>query len=205
MTRWWLPFLWLVVLLLAVACGGGGEEVPAAPTTPPPDTGRPTPVVLNTPEPTPIITDGQFEAPTKGYSIRIPEDWIARPNVLPTATSSTDVFFAPEDESPVRTNIAVTCEQAEEGTSLEQYINRKRVLVTAVTGHAPQIDEGRVSGRDALVITFSLERQPAVDKIEVLFLEEERIWTVALSVPGGERESYRPVFEEFLASFQLLR
>jgi len=204
MAKWWLPFLWLAALLLAVACGGGSGEAPATPTALPPDTGSPSPAVTMTPEATPIISDGQFEAPSKGYSVQIPEGWIVRPNLIPTTTSSTDVFFAPEDESAVRPNIAVTCEKVEEGTDLQQYVAQKRELLAVITGHTPEGEKREVSGGEATLFTYSLTKEPAVDKIEAYFQGKDCIWTVALAVPGGQRETYRPLFEEFLSSIQLL-
>jgi hypothetical protein len=204
MAKWWLPLLWLAALLLAVGCGGGGEKAPTTPTTPPADTPGPTPVVTMTPEPTPMITNGRFEAPTKGYGVQIPENWIARPNLFPTTTSSTDVFFAPVDESPVRPNIAVTCEEASAGTSLGQYVGQRREVVAVVTGHTPQEEEREVSGLKATVFTYSLTKAPAVDKVEVYFQGKGCIWAVALAVPGGQGGTYGPAFEDFLSSFQLL-
>jgi hypothetical protein len=205
MARWWVPFLWLAALTLAVACGGGGAKAPATATAPPAETGGSTPAVTMTPEITPIVSDGQFKAPAKGYGVQIPEGWIARPNFMPTTTSSTDVFFAPVDESPVRPNIAVTCEQVEQGTSLEQYIGQKREIATVTTGHTPEAEKREVSGGEATLLTYSLTKEPVVDKVEAYFQGKDCIWTVALAVPGGQRETYRPTFQAFLSSFQLLQ
>ena len=167
--------------------------------------GQPTPVLPVTPEPTPIITGNQFEAPTKGYKVLIPEGWIARPNFFPTASSTTDVFFGPEEAgSKVRTNIGVTCEQTEEGTSFDQYVAEKRELLAAVTGRTPETQSIEVSGREAAVMTYSLERDPAVDKVDAVFAGDRCVWTVALTVAGGQVEAQRPLFDQFLGSFQLL-
>ena len=199
----WLGFLWVAVLVLAVSCGGDDDVTPATPAGSP--VGQPTPVLPVTPEPTPIITGNQFEAPTKGYKVLIPEGWVARPNFFPTATSTTDVFFGPEEaDSEVRTNIGVTCEQTEEGTSFEQYVAEKRELLAAVTGRTPETQSTQVSGREAAVMAYSLEREPPVDKIDAVFAGDRCVWTVALTVTSGQVEALSPLFDEFLGSFQLL-
>jgi hypothetical protein len=204
MVRWWLSSVCLLGLWLAAACGGGGEEGSPTAAAPSPGAGRPTPVLQRTPEATPIIIDGDFRAPTKGYGVHIPDGWIARPNLLPTATSISDVFFAPEEEGPVRTNIAVTCETVDGGMTLKQYVDQHRELVAVVTGQTPEVEEAQVAGVEAARLAYALEKEPAVDKLETVFAGKDCIWVVSLTAPLGQGATERTVFDEFVSSFTFL-
>jgi hypothetical protein len=43
-----------------------------------------------------------------------------------------------------------------------------------------------------------------MDKRDIVFVNEEYGWVISLTAPGGQRASYAPLLEQFLASFQLL-
>lgn len=200
MARWWLPFLWLSVLLLAVNCGGGEE----APTGSTPDAGRLTPELQGTAEPTPIIIDGQFEAPAKGYAVQVPDGWTVHPNFLPSPFA-TDAFFAPSGGDGVRPNIAVVCEQLLEGTTLSEHFGVKTEIVRRIANVEPDVSSRQVAGLEALVARYGREdADPPLHKTEVVFISEGCGWSVSLTVPLGREAEYEPVLEDFLASFRLL-
>jgi len=62
-----------------------------------------------------------------------------------------------------------------------------------------------VSGIRAFAIDYwtSGDSTP-MDKRDIVFVNEEYGWVISLTAPGGQRASYAPLLEQFLASFQLL-
>ena len=206
MAKCWLPILWLVILCLAVACGDGGKE-PATSTSPPPGTPQPTAVLQGTPRPTPIIVDGRLESPAMGYSVHIPEGWNAFPSYLPGPGFSIDAFFAPDLVEGVQPNIAVTCDQIPEGTTLtlKEYSDAKLQVARGVAQVEPDVSSGEVGGQEAVVARYKREKlEPAVEKTDVFFVTPKCGWTIALTVPLGHGSDYQGLFEEFLGSFRLL-
>ena len=203
MAKRWLAFLWLAVLLLAVGCGGG-DEAPAVPTGATPEVGSPTPPSERTAVPTPIITDGRLEDPAKGYSVQIPDGWVAHPDFVP-APLSTDAFFAPNGTEGVQPNIAVLCEELPEGTTLTDLFDAKTEIVRRVAGVEPDVSTRQVGGMEAMVARYGRENaNPPLHKTDVVFVSERCGWSVSLTVPFGQEAEYEPLFERFLASFTLL-
>jgi hypothetical protein len=201
MTRWLLVLEVVVLMAAAVSCGGGAKE--ATPTAEEPSPlARPTLAPI---EGTPTITDNRYEFPALGYSVSFPQGWTARPSALRTSTRNIDVFFAPAEEgAAVQPNIAVTCESPLEGTPLDGYVEEKRQIVTQVSGKEPVTERRKVSGLDAVVLVYTPGKNPPLlDKTEALFLTDRCIWSIAITVPQGERANYQALFDEFLASFQL--
>ena len=203
MAKRWLAFLWLAVLLLAVGCGGG-DEAPAAPTGATSEVGSPTPPSERTAVPTPIITNGRFEDPAKGYSVQIPDGWAAHPNFVP-APLLTDAFFAPNGTEGVQPNIAVLCEELPEGRTLTEHFDAKTEIVRRVAGVEPDVSTRQVGGMEVMVASYGRENSnPPLHKTEVVFVSERCGWSVSLTVPFGQEGEYEPLFERFLASFTLL-
>jgi hypothetical protein len=186
--------------LTLTACAGGGEEIAEPAITAPPASPATTPRAS-----TPTITDNLFEFQDKGYSVRFPEGWTPLPDFLPGPPLSVDAFFGPEEVKGIQPNIAVTCEQLTKRLTLKEYFDAKVDVVKQVTKAEPEITSGEVSGREALVLRFARqEKQPPLEKTEVVFVTETCGWSIALTVPYSERTSYYGLFEQFLESFRLL-
>jgi hypothetical protein len=201
--RYWQVVVLAVVSFAVSACGGGGEEGAATPSVTP--GARLTPFVLGTPASTPIITDGKFEFPARGYAVTMPSGWSAHPNLSPGAGLSADGFLAPTEVEGVQPNISVSCESAVAGMSLEDYSKAKLGLVESVSGARPDARSTKVAGQDALEADYSVEdKPPAVDKTIVFFVTDRCGWTITLTVPLGQRAAYRSTLDDFLASFRLL-
>ncbi|MGB6895333.1 MAG: hypothetical protein WBF37_05245 [Dehalococcoidia bacterium] len=200
MMRYWLASI-LGLCLLTVACQGeDGEPANGGAVTP-----LPTSLALPTAAGTPIITDSQFDFPDKGYSVRIPDGWSPRPNLVGTAALTVDGFFSPSEEAGIQPNISVVCEAILEGTTLEAYFESKRDLVKRVTGAEPEVIRTEVSGQQAFAMEYTpTKREPLADRRDVVFVNERCGWTISLVVPQGQRSTYEATLNEFIASFRLL-
>jgi len=197
MTRNSLLALLAFLSVALAACGGGGEE--AGPTA------GPTTAAQGTPMSTPIISDGQFEFPDKGYSVRFPDGWTPVANFLPGPDFSVDAFFAPEEVNGLQPNMAVNCEQLQQGTDLNEYFNAKVNVVKQVTKVEPEVGSRQVDGQDAKFYRFTRQdTDPPIEKTEVFLVTEKCGWDISLTAPLENPASYRTLFDEFLDSFRLL-
>jgi hypothetical protein len=201
MTRYSLLALLAFLSVALTACGGGGGEAKETPIT-----GQATSAAPATPMSTPIVADNLFEFPDRGYSVRFPEGWTPMPNFLPGPGFSVDVFFAPQETEGVQPNIAVTCEQVDEGKNLKDYVNAKVDIVKNIAHVEPEVSPREVSGQEAMMSRYARETNvdSPFEKTEVFFITERCGWIIALTAPYNERASYHDLFDEFVDSFRLL-
>jgi hypothetical protein len=190
-----------VLLGLAACGGGGGDEEAATPAT----TAEPASTPAGTTVPGFTVTGNLFESQTNGYKVRFPEGWTAKGDFVPASTFSIDAFFAPDVVGDVQPNIAVTCEQVPEGTTLEEYFDAKMDVVREVTQVEPEVSSREVAGEEASVSAYKREdAEPALEKTEVYFVNARCGWNVSLTVPLDRGSEYQSLFEEFLASLELV-
>lgn len=197
-----LPLLALASFVLLVACEGSEEETDVAPS--------PTPVAARTTVPPTPVVEGDIVVSTAfGYRARIPDGWTVQGNFLTSEIGGGDAFFAPGDETAnensLKTNIAVVCEVPRQGEQLESFVTAKADLLRALNRQdLVQTARPPVAGREARQLQYRLEREPlALEKVEVYFLSNRCSWSISLTTTPGELETYRPIFEDFLRSFQV--
>jgi hypothetical protein len=201
MTRHWLATMVVLLALGLAACGGGGA-------------GEPTPGAAETPAPTAegtagaegyTITDSLFESQKNGYQARFPEGWTPRPDLVTTPGLTVDAFFGANEVEGVQPNVAVTCEELAEGTTLEDYFNGKMDIVKRVAKVEPEVSSRDVAGEKAMVAYYRREQVEApFEKTEVYLINERCGWDISLTVPLNHGAEYQGPFEEFLDSFQFL-
>lgn len=202
MNRFWLAIILTFLGLGLVACGGGGGDEEAAT---PGATAPPTSPAAATPGEGFTISDSLFESEDLGYRVQFPEGWTPRPDFVPAATFSTDAFFAPDVIEEVQPNIAVTCDQLPEGTTLEEYFEVKMEIVRQNVGVEPEVGTRELAGEEARTSRYRREEvEPPLEKAEAFFLTERCGWNISLTAPLGRADEYEDVFEEFLDSFSLL-
>lgn len=194
----------VAVALVGVACGGD-EETQPEPTAPPTEQVAPTREARPPPgpAPTPAVTEGRFEFPEHGYAAAIPEGWTPSFNLVIGPPVTTDAFFGTQEDE-VQPNISVTCETLEPDMSLETYLEIKLLLVEELMGITPEPQPFQVAGRDAFIFQYSRTNPPFVDRTEVVLVNERCGWSMAINVPQGQGESFRPIFDAFISSVQLL-
>ncbi len=190
-------------LLLATACGGGEDEEGIPRTTCKPAQ----PVVFSTPTDLPEGL-AEYGSPERGYRVRYPSDWISQPNQLSLYNIGGDAFISSEPGEQIKPNLSASCETLPVGTTSKEFLDSKLYVLETLRGERPQItEELEVDGKEAFAIEYTIRREDTpepltAEKIEVLFADELGGWTLALAVPEGMLETYRPIFDDFVASFQ---
>lgn len=201
MKRFWVAVILAFLGLGLVACGGGGDDEEAAT----PDSTAPSASPGATPGEGFTITDSLFESEDLGYRVQFPEGWTPRPDFVPVATFSTDVFFAPDIIDDIQPNIAVVCDQLQEGTTLDEYFDAKMEVARQVVGVEPEVGTRELAGEEARTSRYTREEaEPPLEKAEVFFLTERCGWVISLTAPPGRAAEYEDLFEEFLDSFTLV-
>ncbi len=192
----------------AMACGGGGGK--SATATP---SGSETAAPRPTPFATPLVVGNRVTS-LKGYTATFPAGWRFHPNFINTVDGTIDAYFEPAASGPgtplaqAQANIAVQCEVvrtlappeflADAETRTSRLPQNKDVVVSSM----------KVSGVDATVLAYRFEsaqdqNSPKVDKHDIIFSNAKCDWTITLSAPAGQFDTYRPMFDSFLNAFQL--
>jgi hypothetical protein len=198
----------LLLWLLAFQGDGGGDDENPTPTGVPRTTCKPAEeVIAATPADLPAGM-AQYTSPERGYSVRYPSDWSAQPNTIAVQNMAGDAFFTTGTATQVKPNLAVACETIPIGTTSQQFVDAKLEVLQQVLGQRPEIEDTlTVNGREASQVSYSIEKvqtpEPLkVQKIEVFFADDLGGWTIALTVPQGEIDTYLAVFEAFVQSFR---
>jgi hypothetical protein len=187
--------------VLATACGGG-EDGDGTPRT----TCRPAQaVVFGTPADLPEGL-AEYQSSERGYLVRYPSDWGVEE--VGTQNITGEAFISPEPGEQLKPNLSATCETVPIGTTSKEFLDSKLEVIEMLRGERPQITaELEVDGREAFAIEYIIVREGTpeplrAEKIEVFFADELGGWTLALAAPEGMLETYRPIFDDFVASFQ---
>ena len=195
----------------AMACGGGGGQAPTPEATlvsgtVVPGTAVVSTVVPNTPFPQPTITGNHVEYPSKGYGVEFPQGWTVDSNVLTYAGVTADAFFAPEEIAGVQPSISVSREDLSEALSPETYQQEKVKTAQAIGAEGLDVQGGTtVAGREASILNYSLTRDSVrLEKRDVIFVGGGHGWVITLTIPAGQGETFYPLFDAFLGSFELL-
>jgi hypothetical protein len=195
----------------AVACGGGGGQAPTPEVTlvsgtVVPGTAAVSTVVSNTPFPLPTITGNRVESTSKGYSVEFPQGWTADSNVLTYGGVTADAFFAPEEVAGVQASISVSREDLSEVLSPETYLQEKVKTAQAIGAEGLDVKGGStVAGREASILNYGLTRDSVrLEKRDVIFVGGGHGWVITLTIPAGQGETFYPLFDAFLGSFELL-
>ena len=62
-----------------------------------------------------------------------------------------------------------------------------------------------VAGREASILNYGLTRDSVrLEKRDVIFVGGGHGWVITLTVPAGQGETFYPLFDAFLGSFELL-
>ena len=201
--RFLAGLLVLLVLVASQGCGGGGRSTEGTPTAglTPVGTAAPTAVA------TAVIEDHTIRSPL-GYRATFPDGWQAIPNFASAPGASQDAFFSPVEagEEQAKPNIAVTCRPGLRGQDVASFADDS---IKALEQLGRQMDTAAetisVAGVDAVRVEYSLTFQTtALEKIDVLLVAGPCAWTLSLTAPKGERETYRPAFDDFVNSFQVM-
>lgn len=195
-----------VTALVMVACdGGGGSATPAADA--PRTTCKPAlPPVFPTAENLPADLK-EYQSPERGYTVRYPADWQARPNMVAYQNIAGDTFFSPAPIGDVRPNVTVTCETIPVGTDSRTFVDAKREVLNQLLGTSPSTAETlQIDGKDAFAWEYKMTThgtpQPQVlDKVEALFADDRGGWVIGLLVPEGQIGPYEAVFKAVIDSF----
>ena len=211
---WRLAFIVTIAAIAglgAVACGGGGGQAPTPKATlvtgtVVPGTAVVSTVVPNTPIPEPTITGNHVEDPSKGYGVEFPQGWTVDSNVLTYAGVTADAFFAPEEIAGVQPSISVSREDLSEVLSPEIYLEEKVKTAQAIGAEGLDVKGGStVAGRDASILNYGLTRDSIrLEKRDVVFVGGGHGWVITLTIPAGQGETFYPLFDAFLGSFELL-
>ncbi|MDI6858261.1 MAG: hypothetical protein QME71_08120 [Dehalococcoidia bacterium] len=198
-----LALMLIAPLLVFGACGDdsdGGQTVERT-------TCRPaTPI---TPQPSGDLPEGfkEYQSPERAYRAKYPEAWEVEPNGVSVQNIAGDIFYAPEAQGDVKPNISVSCETVPIGTTTQQFFDAKSEVIERIVGVRPGLERTlTLDGKEGFVVEYPVvkERTPEpvqIDKIEVFFADDLGGWTIALVVPQGTLEQYRPLFDDFLTSF----
>jgi hypothetical protein len=189
--------------LLAGACGdddngNGGDG------TPEPGDG-PTQIGRSTPFPSPQVT-GNSIVSAIGYTATFPEGWTVRPNFLQPRDAVVDAFFEPVENAAVQANISVECVldvSASPEENLQAEVENAKRLNANVQESTTQ-----VNGQQATVLSYIQEQQsqpgtPKLDKQDILFSTDKCHWTITSVIGEGQRGTYQPAFDAFVASFRI--
>jgi hypothetical protein len=183
----------------------GSEGVAVSPTV------RPGP----TPFPTPELTGGVYTFPLKGYSIRPPGGWQARPNAVfdPVGnTFASDAFFSPDTIDGVQPNITVQCmKPRSDQASTQAFRDGWRQYVHQIVNEDVTPTEETLAGRQAYRFSYTqplpenanTNEAKAVQKLDVLLVEGSCRWMFSLTAPTGST-SLDDVFGQALASVKFL-
>lgn len=200
-----------LLMLAAAACGGDDSG---------PDT-NPTPGItvvsqssqvasLVTPFPTPILSDNAIDSSnSKGYSATFPAGWTFYPNRIQTRDASVDVIFEPLiPGAKAQASIAINC-VVQKAESAEEHVIAESTKVARIgTNRDIRESERQIAGRTAKVISYVFsspneDNIPPLDKQDVIFSNDRCDWIITTVTPEGQRPTYQPQFDAFLASFQL--
>lgn len=209
---------------LLAACGGSSKPsststraastntAGAATATASTVAGTPRPGVF----PTPAVADGVYTFADKGYAIRPPDGWQARPNLVFDQAGSrfpADAFFAPGPAGGAQANIVSQCmkPRAEQATTdafrdaWKQYIQQvAKVDATA----EPATVAGKPAWRFAYTQPLPENTAPgdpkAVGKVDVLLVNGDCRWMFTLTSPPGDEATNGPLFDAALASVRFL-
>jgi hypothetical protein len=211
---WWLAFIVTIAAMAGLgtmACGGGGGQAPTPELTlvsgtVVPGTAVVSTVVPSTPFPLPTITGNHVEYPSKGYSVEFPEGWTVDSNVLTYGGVTADAFFAPEEVAGVQASISVSREDLSDVLSPETYLEEKVKTVQAIGAEGLDVRGGStVAGREASILNYGLTRDSVrLEKRDVIFVGGGHGWVITLTIPAGQGETFYPLFDAFLGSFELL-
>ena len=215
MSRAWRLALIVTIAAMAglgtMACGGGGGQAPTPELTlvsgtVVPGTAVVSTVVPNTPFPLPTIAGNRVESTSKGYSVEFPQGWTVDSNVLTYGGVTADAFFAPEEVAGVQASISVSREDLSNVLSPETYLEEKVKTVQAIGAEGLDVKGGStVAGREASILNYGLTRDSVrLEKRDVIFVGGGHGWVITLTIPAGQGETFYPLFDAFLGSFELL-
>ncbi len=203
------------VSLAAAACGGSSGGSPTIASTT--ETPLPSPVpVQTTPFPSPAVAGQRYSFTAKGYAVDAPAGWNPRPNQFLDALNArfpTDAFFFPQATNGVQPNIAVTClKPRDDQATTEQFRDGWAAFLAQLTGSQPAPKAMTLAGQPAYAFDYTQKltdqsgSQSAsnVDKTDVVLVQAGCRWQVSYTTPQGAAARYRPVFDQFLASFKFL-
>ena len=212
MIRKHIPVFFASLLVLAlvsslpVACGGDDEN--PTPTSVPLTTCKPAEAVVPT-TPTDLPAGmAEYQSPERGYSVRYPSDWKVQPNTIAVQNIAGDAFFTTAPVGAVKPNFSVSCAIVTVGTTSQEFLEANLDVIEKLSGNRPEIEKTLdIDGKQASVITYSVrqERTPEplnIEKVEVFFADALGGWDIALVVPKGQLETYRPLFDAFVQSFR---
>jgi len=191
----------LSMSLAAVACGAGKEAgVVSSPTASAELT-----VVPSAPLAEPTIVGNEIVFPDKGYKALIPEGWTADANMLRQGRVTYDGFVDPEKIQGVQPNITVAREELQDKLDSSAYVDLKLKTISALVGADVTVSGSvEVAGQQSSFVDYAHKVPVAFDKRDVIFVDNDVGWTITLTTPGGQRDTFLPILNDFLASFQLL-
>lgn len=187
--------------LTAVACGGGKEGgVVSSPTASAELTVAPL-----TPLAEPTIVGNEIVFPDKGYKAAIPEGWSVDANILRQGRVTYDGFFGPEEIEGVQPSLTVAREELEDTLDLSAYVDLNLTTISALVGADVTVSGSvEVAGQQSSFVDYARKEPVALDRRDVIFVDKNLGWTISLTTPGGQRDTFLPILNDFLASFQLL-
>jgi hypothetical protein len=119
-----------------------------------------------------------------------------------------DAFFTGDTIGKINPNVSVTCETVPIGTTSGDFIDAKRSVIQRTIGKLPDIEKMlTVNADEAASVAYSLQAvqtpEPiVVDKVEVYFADDMGGWTIALTAPKGNIDTYRPAFDALVQSYR---
>ncbi|MEX2246803.1 MAG: hypothetical protein WEC75_08955 [Dehalococcoidia bacterium] len=177
------------------ACGGSGGAV----QTPEPS------VTQSAAEPPAVIEGTSFLDVADGYSVQFPAGWTADDDALSAGTLSLDTFFSPETIGEVQPNVSVTCERLAVSNDLLTYYDNYKATVERFMATGFIETTGVVAGQPARLISYQLTRESlTLAKTEAVLIGGDCAYRIALTAPPGSEGQFRPLFDSFLASFDLI-
>ncbi len=195
-----------------VACSGGGGGNSSSDTPSATDTSRTTckpsePASPTTPSAVPQgLTE--YRSPERGYRVQYPDTWAVKANAIAVSNITGDAFFTGNTQGKINPNVAVTCETVPIGTTSGDFIDAKRTVIQKTTGKLPDVEKTlTVNGNDAASIVYSMNavqtpETTSIQKVDVYFADDMGGWTISLTVPQGQLDTYRPYFDALVQSYR---
>lgn len=199
-----------VSLSLAAAACGSNRDVTSTTATPQQIDDMPALATV-------VITDGMVTSSAWDYTTKLPAMWSVSSNFIQNASTKDptmpryggDAIFAPESDnsdtsSAVRANIAIVCDESD-ATDIDSIISEKVQLLQNLSRKNIVVDDyPNVAGHRAKKIEYAVARDDLqYEKVEVYFVTDRCVRSVALTVQPGDRARLMPQLDEVLQSFQL--
>jgi hypothetical protein len=147
----------------------------------------------------------EYHSAVKGYAISVPSDWTEVPSSIELGGSSVDVFYSlrATGEAGVSPTFSVSSESLPPKTTSREYLESKLDFLRSVDAEVAEPRAVEVGGVEGYLVDYhGYSRDYAVDTTSIVVVTDQQGWEFVLTVPSGERSSYRPLLAALLDSIR---